>query len=457
MQSRVLMPISLLALDTITLGALFYVFILIRFQGGFLPDGVWQTLLVPLVISSSMLFLIDGYSLKKNMRSLNYVTEHIVAGLAALVLTILSIYVFTFQPGDYFGRMVLPLSFLTFIAISLFYRRYIYTLFHKHQKERYFVILGTGGLAKDFYMDCLKSGISQNFRVLDVSQSKVGKKLCGKDSPVIEPVPDDQFATLNGSHEAVIVADDRRSMKREFVEKLIKCHFNGVPIISVEKFYENYLQKIPSSLVNPQLLLREGFDVPRNPVFEKLKRLSDIVLASIGLILTSPFFLLVPVLIRLGDKGPIIFKQVRTGKDNVPFNCYKFRTMTMAQVDSPACTEKFDMRITKVGKWLRYLHLDELPQLWNVLKGDMSMIGPRPEQAKLTEVYEKQYFCYRFRHLVRPGITGWAQVNYKYGEDLNDAIKKFEYDLYYIRHFSIKLDASIVLKTLTKIFMGAGR
>jgi exopolysaccharide biosynthesis polyprenyl glycosylphosphotransferase len=457
MQSRVLMPISLLAMDTITLGGLFYIFILIRYQGGALPEGVWQTLLVPLVISLSMIFLIDGYSLKKNMRSINYVTEHIVAGLAALVLTILSIYVFTFKPGDYFGRLVLPLSFLTFIAISLFYRGYIYTLFHKHQKERYFVILGTGGLAKDFYMDCLKSGISQNFRVLDVSQDKVGKKLCGNDSPVIEPVPEDQFATLNGSHEAVIVADDRRSMKREFVEKLIKCHFNGVPIISVEKFYENYLQKIPSSLVNPQLLLREGFDVPRNPVFEKIKRLSDIVLASIGLILTSPFFLLVPVLIRLGDKGPIIFKQVRTGKDNVPFNCYKFRTMTMAQVDSPACTEKFDMRITKVGKWLRYLHLDELPQLWNVLKGDMSMIGPRPEQAKLTEVYEKQYFCYRFRHLVRPGITGWAQVNYKYGEDLNDAIKKFEYDLYYIRHFSIKLDASIVLKTLTKMFMGAGR
>ncbi len=451
------MPLSLLVLDIITLGALFFIFLLIRFKGGPLPEDVWQSLVVPLAISPLMLFLIDGYSLKNNMRSLNYVTEHIVAGLAALVLTILSIYIFTFQPGNYFGRMVLPLSFLTFIAVSLFYRAYIYSLFHKHQKERYFVILGTGGLAKDFYMDCLKSGISQNFRVLDVSQNRVGQKLCGSDSPVIEAVAENHFATMNGSQEAVIVADDRRSMKREFVEKLINCHFNGVPIISVEKFYENYLQKIPSSLVNPQLMLGEGFDVPRNPIFEKIKRFSDMLLASIGLILTSPFFLLVPALIRLGDKGPIIFKQIRTGKNNVPFNCYKFRTMTTIQVDSPACTEKFDMRITKVGKWLRYLHLDELPQLWNVLKGDMSMIGPRPEQAKLTEVYEKQYFCYRFRHLVRPGITGWAQVNYKYGEDLNDAIKKFEYDLYYIRHFSIKLDASIVLKTLTKMFMGAGR
>jgi len=404
-----------------------------------------------------MFSLIDGFSLKNNMRSLNYATEHIMAGLGALLLTIVSIYMFQFNPGNYFGRSVLPLTFLTFIAVSLFYRGYIYSLFHKRQKQRYFVILGTGGLAKEFYLDCLHSGISQGFRVLDLTQHKVGQKLCGSNSPVIEAAPAKQFETLNGSHDAVIFADDRRSMKKEFVEKLIKCHFNGVPIISVEKFYENYLQRIPSSLVNPQLLLGEGFHFPRSPVFEKVKRLSDIVLALIGLILTAPFFLLIPVAIRLEDRDPIIFKQVRTGKDNVPFNCYKFRTMTTVQNNSPACTEKFDSRITKVGKWLRYLHLDELPQLWNVLKGDMSMIGPRPEQTKLTEIYEKEFFCYRFRHLVRPGITGWAQVKYKYGEDLNDAIKKFEYDLYYIRHFSFKLDANIVLKTLTKMFMGAGR
>jgi exopolysaccharide biosynthesis polyprenyl glycosylphosphotransferase len=449
--------LSLLILDTITLGTVFYIFILIRFQGEPPPVGLWPSLLVPLTITPLMISLIDGYSLKNNMRSLSYATEHIVAGLSALGFTIVGVYIFTFQPGYYFSRSVLPLSYLTFIAVSLFYRGYIYSLFHKHQKQRYFVILGTGGLAKDFYLDCLKSGISQNFRVLDLTQNKVGQKLCGSNSPVIEAAPAKHFENLNGSHDAVIVADDRRSMKKEFVEKLIKCHFNGVPIISVEKFYENYLQRIPSSLVHPQLLLREGFHFPRSPVFEKIKRISDILLSLTGLILTAPLFLLIPILIRLEDKDPIIFKQERAGKDNAPFNCYKFRTMITTQINSPACTTKYDSRITRVGKWLRYLHIDELPQLWNVLKGDMSMIGPRPEQAKLVDVYEKQYFCYRFRHLVRPGITGWAQVNYKYGEDLNDAIKKFEYDLYYIRHFSFKLDANIVLKTLTKMFMGAGR
>jgi exopolysaccharide biosynthesis polyprenyl glycosylphosphotransferase len=458
MRPNFLMPLSLLVLDTITLAALFYAFTVIRLQSGVLiPVSIWYSLLIPLIITPLMISLIDGFSLKNNMRSLNYATEHIIAGLAALLLTIVGIYTFKFQPGYYFGRSVLPLTFLTFIAVSLFYRGFIYSLFHKQQKQRYFVILGTGGLAKEFYMDCLHSGITQNFRVLDLTEHKVGQKLCGSNSPVIEAAPAKQFESLNGSHDAVIFADDRRSMKKEFVEELIKCHFNGVPIISVEKFYENYLQRIPSSLVNPQLLLGEGFHFPRSPIFEKVKRFSDIVLALIGLILTAPFFLLIPIIIRLEDKDPVIFKQVRTGKDNVPFNCYKFRTMITVQNNSPACTEKFDSRITKVGKWLRYLHLDELPQLWNVLKGDMSMIGPRPEQAKLTEVYEKEFFCYRFRHLVRPGITGWAQVNYKYGEDLNDAIKKFEYDLYYIRHFSFKLDANIVLKTLTKMFMGAGR
>ncbi|GJL78489.1 MAG: hypothetical protein NPINA01_14780 [Nitrospinaceae bacterium] len=457
MKPKYLMPLCLLVLDTITLGGLFYIFSFIRLQGEPPPEALWPALMIPLAITPLMIHLVDGFSLKNNMRSLSYVTEHIIAGLTAIVLTIVGVYIFTFQPGYFFSRSVLPLSYVTFIAISLFYRGYIYSLFHKHQRQRYFIILGTGGLAKEFYMDCLHSGITQNFRVLDLSQNKVGQKLCGSDSPVIEAAPAKQFDTLNGSHDAVIVADDRRSMKREFVEKLIKCHFNGVPIISVEKFYENYLQRIPSSLVHPQLLLGEGFHFPRNPVFSKVKRFSDIVLALIGLILTAPFFLLIPLLIRLEDKDPVIFKQVRTGKDNVPFKCYKFRTMVTTQVNSPACTEESDSRITKVGKWLRYLHLDELPQLWNVLKGDMSMIGPRPEQAKLTEVYEKQFFCYRFRHLVRPGITGWAQVNYKYGEDLNDAIKKFEYDLYYIRHFSFKLDANIVLKTLRKMTLGAGR
>ena len=451
------MTSSLLILDTITLGALFFVFSVIRLQGEPLPDEMKPALWVPLLITPVIFSLIDGYSFKNNMRSINYATEHIIAGLAALVLTIVGVYVFMYKPGYYFSRSVLPLSYVSFIAISLIYRAYIYTMFHKHQKQRYFIILGTGGLAKEFYLDCLHSGISQNFRVMDLTHNKVGQKLCGKESPVIEAAPGKQFETLNGNHDAVIVADDRRSMKKEFVEKLIKCHFNGVPIISVEKFYENYLQRIPSTLIHPQLMLREGFHFPRNPVFAKVKRFSDIVLASVGLVLTFPCFLLIPILIRLEDKDPVIFKQVRTGKDNIPFNCYKFRTMIAIQHGSPDCTEEFDSRITKVGKWLRYLHLDELPQLWNVLKGDMSMIGPRPEQAKLTEVYEEQYFCYRFRHLVRPGITGWAQVNYKYGEDLNDAIKKFEYDLYYIRHFSFKLDANIVLKTLTKMFMGAGR
>jgi exopolysaccharide biosynthesis polyprenyl glycosylphosphotransferase len=452
---KFLMAFFLLVFDLLFLCDLFYIFALIRFKS---EGSLWPVLFIPLVITLIVNSLINGYSLKTNMRSFNYAIEHVIAGLAALFFTIISVYAFQIKPAYLFGRGVLPLSYFTFIGVSLFYRRWIYSFLHKQQKQRYLIILGTGRLAKDVYLECLHSGINQKIRVLDVTHSKVGQTLCGVNSPVIEGVPGKQFESLHDTHDAIIFAEDRRKMKKEFVEKLIKCHFNGVPIISVEKFYEDYLQRIPSSLVNPQLLLGAGFDFPRNPVFEKFKRFIDIVLALFGLVLTSPCFVLIPLLLRWEDPdGPVVFKQLRTGKNNVPFNCYKFRTMTTSQKNSPVCTKKSDSRITKVGKWLRYSHLDELPQLWNVLNGDMSMIGPRPEQVKLTQVYEKQFFCYRFRHLARPGITGWAQVNYKYGEDLKDAIKKFEYDLYYFRNFSFKLDATIVLKTLTNITLGSGR
>ena len=199
--------------------------------------------------------------------------------------------------------------------------------------------------------------------------------------------------------------------------------------------------------------------LPENrAVYFRLKRVLDILCALVFLPVMIVIGIVLLALNPFFNQGPLLYVQKRMGRNCRAFPAIKFRTMRTATQIVRGADDPLEVhRITRLGWLLRKTRLDELPQILNVLRGDMSMIGPRPEQAKLTEVYEKQYFCYRFRHLVRPGITGWAQVNYKYGEDLNDAIKKFEYDLYYIRHFSIKLDASIILKTLTKIFMGAGR
>jgi lipopolysaccharide/colanic/teichoic acid biosynthesis glycosyltransferase len=156
---------------------------------------------------------------------------------------------------------------------------------------------------------------------------------------------------------------------------------------------------------------------------------------------------------------PVLFRQVRVGRESEPFTILKFRTMSHPPTDEvdDIYTRKGDPRITKLGRWLRKLRLDELPQLWNVLRGDMSLIGPRAEWTKCSERYEKKIPFYHFRHLVKPGITGWAQVNYPYGESDEDAIEKLKYDLYYIRHYSLKLDAMIVLKTLHVMLFGKGR
>ncbi len=178
--------------------------------------------------------------------------------------------------------------------------------------------------------------------------------------------------------------------------------------------------------------------------------------------LLSPVFVIGARIAIWWENGrPAIFEQTRVGRDNEPFTVYKFRTM-FARTDE-ACgeddiyTRRNDPRITRIGSRLRKMRLDELPQLVNVFKGEMSLIGPRAEWIKCAERYEKTIPFYHFRHLVKPGITGWAQVNYPYGESDQDAIEKLKYDLYYIRNYSLKLDLMIVLKTIYTVLFGKGQ
>ena len=235
--------------------------------------------------------------------------------------------------------------------------------------------------------------------------------------------------------------------------------YGQVPIYTFELFQELYWRKIPLNRVNYVWLFQAGFAIKRNPAFARLKRLSDCLLAALGLILASPLLLVAGIVIRAQDRGPVIFRQRRIGVNQQGFMAYKLRTMRPTSATPPAerYTAQNDPRVTRFGAWLRATRLDEFPQLWNVLKGDMSLIGPRAEWDELVQDYEREIPAYHFRHLVRPGITGWAQVNYPYGANLEDTRRKLEYDLYYIRHFSLRLDASIVLKTIHVMLFGKGR
>ena len=256
--------------------------------------------------------------------------------------------------------------------------------------------------------------------------------------------------------EAIVLRESNRDLPPGTLEKLVRLYFSGVPTYTLELFHEVYWHKIPLYRINPTWLFQEGFSIAREPVFERLKRASDIFLSVVGLVLAAPLVALLAVAIFAEDRGGVFFTQSRVGRNGVRFRAVKLRTMR-AGGGGALYTQPGDARITKIGRWLRASRLDEVPQLWNVLLGDMSLIGPRAEWDRLVEEYERQIPSYYFRHLVKPGMTGWAQVNYTYGANLDDTIHKLEYDLYYIRHFSFLLDASIVLKTIHVMLLGKGR
>lgn len=256
--------------------------------------------------------------------------------------------------------------------------------------------------------------------------------------------------------EALVLRESSRELTPAISRRLTELYFHGVPTYTLELFHQVYWRKIPLYRLNQTWLFQEGFQIAREPVFERLKRLSDIFLACLGLLVASLVLLPAAFAIWLEDRGPVFFRQTRIGKNHAPFQLIKLRTMRV-NAGGGRYTQKDDRRITSVGRFLRASRLDEFPQLVNVLRGEMSMIGPRAEWDVLVHDYEAQIPCYHFRHLVKPGITGWAQVNYPYGASLDDTLRKLEYDLYYIRHFSFLIDAAIVLKTIHIMIFGKGR
>jgi exopolysaccharide biosynthesis polyprenyl glycosylphosphotransferase len=181
-------------------------------------------------------------------------------------------------------------------------------------------------------------------------------------------------------------------------------------------------------------------------------------LSIIGIILTLPVMAVVAVIVKITSPGPVLFRQRRVGLNGAQFTVFKFRTMRKdAEAETGAIwAAKNDPRITPAGRWLRRLRLDELPQLFNVLRGEMSIVGPRPERPEFVAVLQERIPYYRQRHCVKPGITGWAQINHKYGDTIEDAIIKLEYDLYYIKNLALSLDAYIVFHTLKTMLLARG-
>ncbi len=412
--------------------------------------GVW-----PFAAILLTLFIVGGYDRRTDMLSLTYMSEHLIGMGAALVAA--SLLVYCFASYDFPvkpGRGTLLLGFLAFTPVSLAYRRAIGARLHADMARKHFLVLGTGATVQTFFATYKRSSNRQTIRFIDIEQVTPEGTLQSRESEVLA-----ELHSLSPFVEGIIVTLPLGEFGEVLRDRLVRIHFQQTPVYTLDTFYETYWRRIPVLSLNPSWPLQLGFQLARSSPYQHFKRLFDVVGAAAGLILLSPLFGLIALLTYWDSGRPIIFRQERVGRGGEPFTIFKFRSMKnrAASEADDIYTRTNDVRITRVGKSLRKLRLDELPQLWNVLRGDMSLIGPRAEWVRCAELYENKIPSYHFRHLVKPGITGWAQVNYSYGENEDDALQKLKYDLYYIRRYSLRLDAMIVLKTLHIIFWGKGQ
>jgi exopolysaccharide biosynthesis polyprenyl glycosylphosphotransferase len=253
------------------------------------------------------------------------------------------------------------------------------------------------------------------------------------------------------------VAEDFTLLHPEQQKHLLLRQAEGAAVVSALGWCEQVLQRFPPHLLQTADLLRGEFVAPHGSLQKRLKRLGDVLVSGLLLALTAPLLLLAALLIRLEDRGPVFYSQVRSGLAGAPFQVWKLRSMRVdAEASGAQWSGRGDPRITRIGQLLRVTRLDELPQLWAVLRGQMSLIGPRPERPEIEAELERQIPHYRLRHLIRPGLSGWAQVNYPYGASLADSANKLSYDLYYLRNFSFWLDLLILVKTIRLVFNARG-
>jgi exopolysaccharide biosynthesis polyprenyl glycosylphosphotransferase len=429
--------------DALSIALIFNIVAYLR--GAVTQPILWQ-LGAPLVVFVATLHLIDGYGSQTDMLSLDYASLHLIASLAAALLTLLLTFVFI-PPGFELqsSRSAILASFAIVGPLTLTYRRVFYSRSVVSRSGRKIVFAGDIADFEVFRDECTRLGI--NASVIHADSSNGYRTF----EALLESI-----ATSQVQAEAIVVKESGKDLPQDIPLKLVQLYFDGIPTYTLELFHRVYWRKIPLYRINPIWLFQEGFQVAREPVFERLKRLSDVAFSVIGLALSLPIVGIAALAIYLDDGGPVFFVQTRVGKHKIPFSLIKLRTMRAAEGPGDPYTRQGDMRVTRVGRVLRSARLDELPQLWNVLRGQMSLIGPRAEWDRLVSQYEKEIPSYHFRHMVKPGITGWAQVNYRYGTGITDTIRKLEYDLYYIRNYSFMLDASIVLKTLHVMVLQKG-
>ena len=389
-----------------------------------------------MIIVSALIayYIANVYNVATNKYKLKDMTTVIVINGILMTITTFS-KIFTFYEG------IVLFGIITIFQIAF---RYI-VIMAVVEKERV-VFVGEN----DYTEDLLESVKKDGQYVFVTSLNNTDMKALGKE--ILELYNTKKFDVL-------VDFTDKLLRDPKITEKLLQYKLEGLQYYNYLEFYETYENKLPISHLSPKWFLENtGFEIYHNNFNLKAKRLLDLLFALLIGIFAAPVIVLAAIIVKLESKGPIFFIQERIGEGNKKFNIVKFRSMTTdAEKDGPQWASKNDNRVTKFGKIMRATRIDELPQLWNVLRGEMSFVGPRPEREYFIQQLEKEIPYYNLRHTVKPGLTGWAQVMYPYGASVEDAYRKLQYDLYYIKHHSIPFDVKVLLKTVTIVIFGKGR
>jgi len=387
------------------------------------------------------------------------IPEVIIRLLQALGITSIALaIIYFFFPLAIIDQKIFILSVVFLLVFIIGWRIGYIWILNKGFFNETIIILGSTSLAFDIINE-IKSTIDCGYNVALLIPDSKSEDI---DKVIVEQIPVDcnreNFCSIAlglGAKKVIVALKESRG---NFPTKeLLNCRTAGLEVLEGSTFYEMLTGKLLVTKIKPSwLIFSEGFRKSRVTTFGK--RLEDIIISGIMLILLSPLLLLTSILVKLTSKGPVLFSQDRVGQNKKEYMMHKFRSMVedAEKQTGPVWAQTDDSRVTRVGKIIRKFRIDELPQLWDVLTGKMSMVGPRPERKYFTDELEKQIPYYIERFKVKPGLTGWAQVSYNYGATVEDAIEKLNYDLFYIKNLSLTMDIVIILRTVKTVLFGRG-
>jgi exopolysaccharide biosynthesis polyprenyl glycosylphosphotransferase len=396
-----------------------------------------------LMIYPLSLYLTRSYEVQPEASSAENLSRPLLGlGLAATACS----FFFYFAPDVRFGRGIFAIANLLFVFLLIAWRLGIFL----RLRHRSLDILLMGNPAA---VETARQLIRQ-FSPLSRAHVWQPEAESGSTPDRVDP-----HAAPTGKDEFDLLVLAGHSVDPLTLRKAAALRLQGVLVWNLPRLFSEFAERLPARYLDERwLATAEGFRSLNETSFQVIKRLVDITLAFMGLVLSLPLLALAALLVKLQDGGPVFYSQERVGKGGMTFHIHKLRTMVgkAEDITGPVWAACDDPRITRVGRWLRSFRIDEIPQMWNVLKGEMSFVGPRPERPVFVEALQSKFAVYSLRHLVRPGITGWAQVRTPYAASEEDVLLKLEYDLYYLQNASMLFDIRIILKTISTVVSAWG-